>query len=268
MASPKEPKHHEDARNQFYGVDRRRKNLELLEKKTFGLPGCNLLQADSNFGLAHGQVDVDACQRMCTQVTDLKFRDPHGFLTLGEGCCFPGYANYPLVHHSSAGFNDRELVTQEQYISMAMGARQINMFRRHLHGFQQIGDQVLKMVGCEWKHVKGAHILLQVQQNVQFSWHNDDTDMKSKSTSFSRNLITVIVPLNDVDSGMQIWRFKEFQYRGIGCMVAFPGSAQHRSLPSMHSDQTSSKIIKQRTSEELRQGPVKLCIFLDKRNGK
>ena len=180
---------------------------------------------------------------------------------------FPGYANYPLVHDASAGFNDRELVTQEQYISMAMGARQIRMFRRHLHGFEQIGNQVLEMVGCSWKQVKGAHILLQVQQNTHFSWHNDDKDMQS--LRLSRNLITVIVPLNDVDSGMQIWRFKEFQYRGIGCMVAFPGSAQHRSLPSMHSNQTGSKIINQRTSEELCQGPVKLCMFLDNnRNGK
>ena len=258
MASPNKPTSQHDARKGYCGVDRRRINLQLLENKTFGLPGCKQLQADANFGLAHGQVDEDACRRMRAQVTDLKNRNNHGFLTLGDGC-FPGYAHYPDVEDAV------ELVTQEQYISMAMGAKQIRMFRRHLHGFEQIGNQVLEMVGCSWKQVKGAHILLQVQQNVQFSWHNDDKDMQSKSTSFSHNLITVIVPLNDVDSGMQIWRFKEFQYKGIGCMVAFPGGAQHRSIISVHSNQIGSKMILHRTSEELCQGPIKLCMFLDKR---
>ena len=258
MASPNKPTTQHDASNGYCGVERRRINLELYEKKTFGLPGCKQLQVDANFGLAHGQVDEDACRRMCAQVTDLNNRNNHGFLTLGE-VSFPGYAFYPEVE------DNVELVTQEQYISMAMGEEEIGMFRKHLHGFQQIGSQVLKMVGCSWKQVKGAHILLQVQQNTHFTWHNDDKDMKSVSLCLSRNLITVIVPLNDVDSGMQIWPFKEFQYKGIGCIVAFPGGAQHRSIISVHSNQTGSKGIFQRTSEEIRQGPIKLCMFLDKR---
>ena len=69
----------------------------------------------------------------------------------------------------------------------------------------------------------------QRSRQSQFSWHQDHRDLRD-AWPFTTSMITVVVCLSGRGSGMQMWGFPVFEYRGAGAAAAFPGAATHRSV--------------------------------------
>ena len=222
----------------------------------FGLPNHRQLQVNQRYGLLSGKVEGTGCERIHVALSSLEQRSEYGYFVVG-GERFPGYGNYPYTKAGSAGTKKEK---QEQFFSVVRHKNLI-VLRNYLDGFNEVTQQVLHLVDCEWKHLYHVHFILQLQPLTQFTWHNDDVDM-----GMSKRMITVIVSLNTARSGIQINGFEPHYFEGTGSMVAFPGAAQHQSIvfaSDAHSD--TCRNIWECSQDELRECPAKLCFFFDYR---
>lgn len=235
------------------GTTKKIENFRLKDEPSFGLRGRAKLWIDRQYGLWHGYVSVTACADMLGYVTAAKNRSPDGFLLLGSQRAQraqSGYGTYNLHEGKHvARF-------QEQYVSIIQ-ADAVQIALKWLPGYQLLARDVTTVLGCTISCIKSSHILLQRQAMCVFTWHNDHEDM-----SLSPRMVTVVITLNDADSGCQVWGFEPFRYTGQGCMVAFSGAAQHRSIRSPCCVE-ESKDIWERTQFDLKRGPVKLVFFID-----
>ena len=81
------------------------------------------------------------------------------------------------------------------------------------------------ILGCSSRRVEYMHVLFQRSQQAVFPWHTDDVDLALSSCS-----VTAVINLTRAQSGVQIYGFEPFYFKGIGDVALFVGAATHRSV--------------------------------------
>ena len=229
-----------------------KKNLELMHQGSFSVcKGGPRLRVHPTTGVHEFQVDAAACDELLQVVCDQKNRTSSGHLILA-GRVYPGYEDYKL-HEAKR----HSAIKQKQFISMFVGKPLQHAIDNH-PPFKTLVMQACGLLGCTHEYIKQAHIIIQHTPLAVFAWHNDSFDL-----NLHRKAVSVIIPINDAASGIELWGFEEHHYKGTGCAIAFPAGAHHRSVPLMQLD-AHTENIRAIPVDVLQNAPVKLAMFFSK----
>lgn len=225
-------------------------NLQLQQALAFQLPtvGGACLTVSPETGVHEFTVDGKACEQLLTFATVQQHRDEGGILKF-LNLKLPGFEDYNF--HEAERHNSKR---QSQYVSMMYGEL-LNSLVSKLQPFRLIVEQACQLLGCTLDALHHAHFIVQYSPLAIFSWHNDAADL-----AMSRRAVSVIVPLNDAPSAMEVWGFAVHKYSGAGRAIAFPSEARHRSVPLHETVDTREDIIKV-AAQDLQAHPVKLALF-------
>ena len=208
-----------------------------------------------------------ACATLCQYLTSHTNRSPEGFLVIANQT-YPGYSKYDFIETRR---NQRNQTIQEQF-SAHIPCHFIpeqSCIETVAHAIPEIADllvSIFQQIGLSYprdlSRLKHTHGLVQADPHAVFAWHDDASDM-----FMSRRMISVIVSLNDISSGIEVLgQKKHFWYRQRGHTAVFYGHAIHRTvvpLAFLKCMRGSRKGILQLSPEELAHAPVKLAFFFD-----
>lgn len=233
-----------------------RKNFELMDKGWFslGCPNATRLPVSDLTGV-HDKfhVNVEACATLRHYVTNLENRDKNGFLRVGDDI-FCGFHEYV---HSEA--HEHSALRQAQFTTMLDG-EPLRQACVALPALNVIVLEACKLLGCDVEWLQCAHFLLQYSPLAVFTWHNDAGDLL-----LDNRAVSVIVPLDEVPSGVELWGFGLHLYEGVGACAVFPGAARHRSV-AMRPVHDTGKLILQVAPDEWEGTSVKLALFFARRS--
>lgn len=236
-----------------------KQNLKLLRHGAFvskmkGGARC-VHQVSMETGVHQFDVDQAACAQLLQHVCSKANRDSKGWYRINQRS-LPGYGEYRL--HESDTHSIRR---QQQYISMLFGSS-LEHALAALPPFHKIATASSAHLGCSIENLQHAHLLVQYSPLALFSWHDDVSDL-----SLSSDAVTIIVPLNDVPSGLVLWGFATHCYLKAGCAVMFPAGARHRSVAMQTVSQNKHSISSVGEHELMYEAPVKLALFFAKSRG-
>lgn len=242
------------ARMKYDGAKKRdallKANLQLQMNGWFLGPGAahKPLEVSPQTGVHELLLDLSACERLHQVLTKQKYRDEWGILSY-KNLKMPGFEYYNFTeaerHHTKR---------QQQYVSMLYGEVLASALRKW-PSFTRVVQGACAALGVTLAALHHAHFIVQFSPLAIFSWHNDAQDL-----CLTQRAVSVIVPLNDAPSGVELFGFDMHQYRGTGAAVAFPSVARHRSVALRPVRDTKEGILAVDT-HTLQSHPVKVALF-------
>lgn len=113
---------------------------------------------------------------------------------------------------------------------------------------------------CSVGNLKHAHFLVvQYSALSAFAWHNDASDMR-----LCDNSITLIVPLNDYPSAIELWGSGRQAYQRLGRGVVVLAAARHCSVPVGPLTDTTELQLDVTCHMLMNCAPAKLALFFSK----
>lgn len=217
---------------------RRSADFKLPEHKTG--PPSKVLMAQPRFGLLPLQVDAYQAGRMADIF--LTSKDALGFFRIGEQS-YAGYGSYDLISVPVNTFmqeRNTSMIPRESKSIKKEDRRGLWYAMQHCQPLALLAQQVSDKLGCSIDRLRLVHLLRQSSRQCQFTWHNDQED----NNGLGKGMITVVILLRGMHTGMQVWGFQVYEYPGVGACAAFPGMATHRSVYQLEGCTSRPEVVK------------------------